>query len=226
MGVPPEQSDLLRWWHDNFQRFNHYPLAVADFGMSNQDRRFASTVSSIISLEDMDCGSVTGWFRKPFAISCSPFSKTIWLDVDVEIRGDLGILFPYCTDSRIGVGEDTFLNSRACKNGLFRKRLPPEAILYDTGLLVVEEDSSILASWREATRQASPGEFDGDNEILSLLLHRNPALVCSIPKALHCMRCEGDRSGTLVMHWTGARGKAAIRERMQESQRERANRIE
>lgn len=212
VGVPPGQSDLFAWWFEHYRRSNVYPLAVADFGMEKPERDIAASIGSVVRLDQMDCGSVTGWFRKPLAIACSPFSQTIWLDVDVEVRGDLGVLFSLCAGSRIGAGEDTFLNARARANGLFRKRLPVEAVLYDSGVLVIEKGSRVLNEWCAMTRRAQPGEFDGDNEILSLFLHRQPGLVRPISKQLHCMRCEGNRPGALVMHWTGQRGKAAIRQ--------------
>src|SRR5580692_7422515 len=37
------------------------------------------------------------WFKKPFALLQSPYKRSIWLDCDCEIRGNIKELFDYCS---------------------------------------------------------------------------------------------------------------------------------
>ena len=203
VGVAPVHEDIIPWWIQNYKAHNNYPLVFADFGLTEKGKKLCKEHGQLIDMGDLD--NVQGWFRKPFAILRAPFKKILWFDVDVEIRGDIGKLFDYACDGKIGAGHDSY------EPASFRRYMKKEAKLWDSGVLAIEHKNLLVETWCERIMVAPEDFYVGDHEVLSLVLWDNNMPLNEIPKNVHRMRTEGDVSGLLTMHWTGPAGKKWIR---------------
>jgi len=205
VGVAPVHEDMIEWWIKNYKRHNNYPVVFADFGISDRCKDICLKHGKVIPVT---ASFVEGWFRKPFAILKAPFKKVIWLDLDVEVRGNLNKFFDYAKDGKIAAGLDSH-NPRA-----FRKHMEKDAELYDSGVLAVEHGNVILEEWCRKIITAPRTYYFGDHEVLSITLYEMGMPIHPLPKTEHRMRIEGDRGGLVTMHWTGPTGKQHIRDRM------------
>lgn len=214
VGCIAKQEDLIPWWVTNYEKYNNYPVAFADFGISAKMREFCAKHGQVI-----DCSTIpaTGWFRKPFAILKAPFGKILWTDLDIELRRSVAPLWGFSDAGKIGVGHDSW-------NPVgFRTHMHKDAKIWDTGVISVTHGSSIVVAW-VATTLAACDIYQGDNEILSILLWQQQELINPIPKTLHFMRGDSlhypkpDHSALISWHWTGPTGKAYIRELMRAPQ--------
>ena len=202
VGCAPMHEDLIEWWVTNYLKYNDYPLAFADFGLSQKGKDLCSKYGKVINMTDVD---VEGWFRKPFAILRAPFKKIIWFDVDVEIKGNLQILFPYANDGKVGAGIDSY--NAPC----FRTHLKGDQILLDSGIIITEYGNPMIKKWAERIAGACKGMYQGDHEVLSEVLYDNGFPFNPLPKHLHRMRLDGCTCDALLFHWTGPHGKEHIR---------------
>lgn len=108
-GADAMQECLLPLWWDRYAENNGHPVAFADFGMSAKMRAWCGERGLVVNVPSLP-GRDTR-HCKPFAILASPFRRTIWLDADCEVRGDLSMTFPYA-DRGIGMTLDP--HSRRC----------------------------------------------------------------------------------------------------------------
>ena len=95
---------MLKWWWNNYKRNNKYPVAFADFGMSDTARAFCDKIGTVV---DITRSVKKNWFKKPFAMLASPFKKVIWIDMDCDVRKDLVTLFNYI-DDKVAVTKDPY----------------------------------------------------------------------------------------------------------------------
>ncbi len=211
VGVTPDQKDLVSYFLKNYFRFCRLPLTVVSFDRALEKIRGPYPVFSVIEFLD---GPVAGWLRKPLAIGRSCCETTIWLDLDIEVRGDIAKYLGLLKNAHIAAGIDH-------KNPLaFRRNLPAEAPLWDSGVVVVRNDSPVLKRWIELVRRTDRYNFRGDHEALSLAIHESrDENIVRIPRHYHLMRLDpgmkmDGSEGLLTIHWTGAEGKRVIRDRM------------
>lgn len=202
IGCAPVQEDLIPWCVETYKKYNDYPLAFADFGISKKAKAYCKEHGQLISMTDVD---VEGWFRKPFAILRAPFRKILWLDVDVELRGDVQVLFALAKQGKIAAGEDSYNAPQ------FRKHLAANQVLWDSGVVATEHGNSVIKKWAEKIGSVSKGVFLGDHEPLSLVVYENGFPMNTIPKHIHRMRLDGFTGPSMLYHWTGPKGKEHIR---------------
>ena len=191
------QEWLLPWWYENFHRHNpDLPVAFFDLGMSETARQWCREHSTLIEL---DRAAVTedAWFYKPAACLLSPFSHTIYMDLDCEVLASLDPLYGLCGDG-FGVTPDRF--------DPYSKRKPP----YSAGLLVFKAHDPLLMAWvTELTSKVYRHDQTALNEVLS------PDKVTLLGEEWNWLRLAGPApEGAKVLHWTGPDGKAIIREKM------------
>lgn len=203
VGCAPMHEDIIPWWIKNYSTFNKLPLVFADFGISKKAKELCGVYGKVIDMTDIP---VDGWFRKPFAILRAPFKKIIWSDLDIEIKGSLRSLFNYVNDGyKLAAGWDSYEPQQ------FRKFMPQDAKLWDSGLLVISHGNPVITLWAGKILSAPKDYYVGDHEVLSLTLAETKQLFYQIPKTVHRMRTEGPVPGLVTFHWTGNRGKKHIR---------------
>jgi hypothetical protein len=220
-----QQEWLLPWWWEKYSRLHTHPVAFVDFGLSKpvkkwceeRGMRIALPVPDIFvaSREEMDPDLVAhmekevgkkfwpcrdAWFKKPLACLLTPFKKSIWIDLDCEIRGSLQPLFEL----------------KECSLGLVKYRHTEMPYpVYNSGLIVFEQGIPVFEKWADLAIEQNH-LFRGDEEILSYLLHTAGG-VFELPAIYNWSRCFEENAEAIVMHWHGANGKFCIYHQMMAS---------
>ncbi len=200
--VCPGQEDLVPWWWAAYTRRNHWPVAFADFGMDSETRRWCEARGRITPHGAPD--GIDSWFRKPFALLQSPFRRTVWCDLDCEVREDIAKAASV-GGTRLAIGRDWSYPVR------LRERLSFGGPYWCGGCLVVTHGDPLVPEWAEAILEKHK-DFRSDQEILSALLsEKPPGAVAEIPLEILRSRQEGEADGVVIVHWSGPGGKGAIR---------------
>lgn len=213
VGLDSAQEWLLPWWWSNYAKYNDLPVHFADFGMSQEVRRWCESRGTLSEPIALDC---YGYFKKPLALLQSPFRQGVWLDTDCEVRGALGPLFEFCAEGGIGMAPDRGTPQRC------REAMPRDAPIYNSGVLAFNHGDPAVPQWASMTlalRSDRPGDArygqPGDQETLALTLRRYAeGRIREIPKEILRLRLSDGDGPCLVMHWTGPVGKQHIRDAM------------
>ena len=191
---------MLPWFIDNFTKNNDCPLMIFDFGMSPEVAVFCDAVK--VSGQDV------GWFKKPKAmIEATKHSKYIcWLDTDCHVQANIEDIFDYVEPNKIAMVEDVPWSKRRGEKW------------HNSGVVAFNDRPNILDEW--ATAVATNPQV-GDQEVLhSLVKHgmRRMIHITDLPRKYNTLRLDIDDgtapADTVVMHWTGHKGKDIIRKMM------------
>lgn len=202
-GCDTNNEWLLPWFIENYYRHNSTPLVFGDFGVSETTRAWIDRESPFADVIPVASEGVSGWFLKPRAMMECPFDEICWLDNDCEVLGDLSGVFEHVQPDRLAMVQDIpWTRSRGQK-------------WHNTGVVAFCGRPPILQEWMEVTEDTSAR---GDQEVLHELLQdpaRRTALVTDLPNRFNFLRLQlplgQELPDKLVMHWTGADGKARIR---------------
>ena len=190
-GADANQEWLLPWWYENVRKHNECPVAFADFGLSPELRAWCSERGLVLEVPEVP--GLT-WHKKPFAILASPFKRTVWLDADCEVRGELGVVFPYA-DKGIGLTLDP--HSKTCRQ--------PGALA--TGVVACAHGEPGIEEW---CKEILLRPYRGDQEAFDAIRDRLSARVTVMPRGFQWLRLDEENEDVLVMHWTGGIGKRQI----------------
>ncbi len=209
VGCDCSQEWLLDWWWSHYARYNSYPVAFFDFGLSENGLRWCSEKGAVIPLppspplkpvspenkllwEERAGSGIwpfrAAWFKKPLAFLRSPFPLSLWIDLDCEIRGSLEPLF-----NTLALGADIALVPE-------RHQRPSEETAYNSGVAAFRQNSAILQKWSELCLNANE-QFMGDQNALSraISLHR-PSLTL-LPDLYNWTMDRGFREDALILHY-------------------------
>ena len=196
---------MLPWFVENFKKHNDTHLSIVDFGMTEEAQKWCET--NVDSLGDMRVETPHAWFLKPFAMANSPFKKTIWLEMDFEILGDVSPIFSKMVPDKLSMVVDRPWSKRF------------NTTMYNSGVVAFEGRPKILELWCERIK-SKPGR--GDQETLHEMLDplQQMMYINEIENKWNVLRLqhiEGPKvNDTVVNHWTGMKGKEYIRSLMNE----------
>ncbi len=217
------QAWLLEWWWKNYSRFNRLPVTFVDLGLSSKTKRWCEERGECIPLTSYplkiaEKGQIdeallkewnffygqTDWnkrpffFQKPLSFLLSPYQKTLWLDIDCEVRSDLSEVFAYIGDSGICLSEDLTLSATQRKS------------IYNSGVIGFSHGHPLILEWaRRAFDQNA--YFHSDQELLSHLICSGNEPFSLLPSIYQWSHYHGDNALARVVHWHGIKGKTAIR---------------
>lgn len=232
-----EIEDLLPWWWLNYSSYNSFPVIFVDFGMSLKANKWCREKGYLISLKELSkcylCSEekidpellskwkVTNindfqerhfWFKKPLAMLNTFFQKTLWMDLDCEVRGPLDSLFAIKLNDKNEIGmvaEPEIVQ----KDRVFRGMQTENEVLYNSGLVLFSHGSLTIQRWIKSSLDSARG-FLGDQELISHLIYKYKLRVLKIPETYNWVRLQGENSEALVLHYTGPLGKILIREKI------------
>ncbi len=231
VGCDQSQEWLLPWWWRHFYLFNsHIEVAFADFGMSEMALMWCEERGSIISIPSItiaekeaidpqlaeiweegwkkngskgDLWSVRKiWFKKAYAMSQSPFERTVWIDLDCEIKGSLSPLlhFPLISSCAL-LPTGSYLQTQT--SDYFPH--------YNTGVLIYEGIPPLIEAWISAIEEGSH-YVRGEEELLSYLIHHLEVSISHIPEVFNWnVTLKGNNPLSLINHYMGEEGKIKIK---------------
>lgn len=236
-GCTRNQEWLLPWWWMNFQLHNsEYPITFFDLGdMTAQGKEWCKKRGRFESLSTKSIESfiqprtnvsnkkVTSWeghknlnvwearlawFKKPFACLSTPFDKTLWIDLDCQVRNSLAPLFGLCDSfSQMSLVKepDNVINEHYKNGDLLEGEKE-----YNSGVIAFKHGASLIQRWAKKILEDNH-ILRGDQEVITRLLFTENIKIFEIPKN-YVQRaefypqlqkiCAVDPSN-IVLHWCG-----------------------
>ena len=200
VGCNTEQEWLLPWWYENYRKHNERPVAFADFGMSAQARAWCEERGEFVRWPHAVIANP--YYGKVLAMLSSPFGKTLWMDLDIEVRGTLDEWFADADAERVRVGTDPQSPWRYNANPI------------NSGLLLVPHGVTAIQEWMELLFKTGQSE---DQSILNRIWAEHPEHFCLMPPWCNWLRLMGaPPENAVAVHWTGPPGKSEIKRQMKE----------
>lgn len=234
VGADSKQEWLLPWWWNNCRKYNNHEVVFVDFGMSSSAKEWCAARGEVIPLsfpegvaaakESIPQASITlwerlysanrlwssrsAWFKKPAALLLTPFQRTLWTDLDCEIKQPLDSLFKNCRDYEIGLVREPPYPPE--KQSDLDKVLPAGTQVYNTGVILYPHGSNIVQKWAEAIFTQTSA-FPGNQFLLAYLLRENKSSICELPAIYNWRMRFGPNPEAAIIHWVSDGGKEHIR---------------
>ncbi len=210
------QEWLLPWWWDHYSKHNSYPVAFADFGMSETALAWCRERGQTIELPTHDdplrplssenkelWGTLFGegiwsfrepWIKKPLAFLHTPFPLSCWIDLDCEVRGNLAPLFSLGMETEIAIARDIAED---------RSWNLPEETAYNSGVVVFHQNSKIIRHWAEMAANRNH-QFLGDQEVLSRVIYLHQPSLVELPQIYNWHKLHGANPEALILHYAAS----------------------
>ena len=191
---------MLEWFFKNYQKHVKSRLVFANFGLLEDGLK---TVRKYVdAVMDLTKTSEQGWFKKPLSMLKCPAKKTVWIDLDCEIREDISDLFQKLVVNKLSMVEDKPWTKRR------------QELWHNSGIVGFIDKPVILYKWVEAVKD---NPQVGDQEVLHSILNPITKIgnINDLPNEYNVMRLQTELdnyNGPIkVMHWTGPKGKEKIK---------------
>jgi hypothetical protein len=224
VGADISQEWLLPWWWKNYRKHNSNPVAFVDFGMSFEKKDWCRERGELIPLRifddfvteradvepeaiqywEGDLGKAfwsfrSAWFKKPLACLQSPFRRSIWIDLDCEIRGSLLKLFDYAdTPQGLGMVRDF---------GSILSDL--NYTIYNSGVISFRRNHPLISDWARNCMERNC-DFKGDQEVFSYLIAEKKIDISQVDQRYNWSRLQEETGEEIILHWHGIHGKNVI----------------
>lgn len=153
------------------------------------------------------------WFTKPFAMLQTPYRRTVWLDVDCQVNGDISSLFSFAeneTGVAMGLEAEHKLQAKI-EDGV----LKPGGKLFNSGVIAYLRGADLIQKWAQAVIE-NEGDFLGDQDILSHLIDQDNLPVPVFSRQYNWLMNEwGVNPEAKVLHWAG-KAKTYLAKKMQD----------
>jgi Lipopolysaccharide biosynthesis proteins, LPS:glycosyltransferases len=229
VGCDRHHQWLLPWWWEHYSKHNSYPVLFADFGMTEGALAWCHTQGQVLSLpqtpwddapvtshhkalwEDLYGDTVwssrPSWFKKPLALTQSPFSQTLWLDLDCQVLGPLDPLFNALS---LGfelalVREPAYVQNIERQQGL----LLDGEVSYNSGVFAFTKETPILELWKQKALTESH-LFIGDQNILSRVIFEKKTAVFELSDTYNWKDSYGPNPEAVIHHFLGQAGKQKL----------------
>ncbi|WP_194848520.1 hypothetical protein [Candidatus Neptunochlamydia vexilliferae] len=213
------QEWMLKWWWENYSKENAFPVTFFDLGMSKSARlwcgskgdvipfafpdgwikpREAITSDEIEEWEKKYQGDLwegrTQWFCKPYVLLRSPYVRTVWMDLDCEVRSSIAELFDYCNEG----------------DGFSILKLSLENLdLFSAGVVVSKRLSPVTKKWAENIYHENHKHF-GDENVLIETLNKEKFKITPYPLIYNWPTIIPQSCKTVIRHHIGGYGKTKI----------------
>lgn len=229
IGCDENQEWMLPWWWKNYSLHNTLPVAFVDFGLSEEGVAWCAGRGKVLSLPDYLpelkarqelCGervmqwekaygdgfwrSRPCWFKKPHALLQTPFAKTLWLDLDCEVRGDVSGLFAM----EVGIGlvpEPSFAHDFLRGHGL----IETNEVCYNSGVILYRHGADAVVAWAKDSF-CRADDFWSDQHLLSRQIFERDIEVRQLSDIYNWRMACGKNEEAIIVHWVGDVGKECI----------------
>lgn len=225
VGADISQEWLLPWWWKNYRKYNSNPVAFVDFGLSFEKKEWCRERGELIPLRifddfvtdreavapkqvqywEGDLGKAfwsfrSAWFKKPLACLQSPFQRSVWIDLDCEIRGSIHKLFEYA-DAQPGLGMVRDYGS------LLSDLDYP---IYNSGVIPFQRNLALMTHWAQNCIEQNSA-FKGDQEVFSYMIAQDKISISEIHPIYNWSRLREESGEEIILHWHGVHGKNVIK---------------
>ncbi|WP_316355694.1 hypothetical protein [Candidatus Neptunichlamydia sp. REUL1] len=224
-GCDERQEYLLKWWWTNYSKHNTYPVTFCDFGMSPSAQNWCKSKGTLISQHSIPMSNLSEgiesapwrdtlfpllwsnrdvWFRKAFVQQKSPYTNSIWIDLDCEVKKDVGSLFEMI---QIGDGFAISHTSEEETAPLHERKLLKEGTKgVQTGVFAYTNTSPIIPAWTKWCQDLYQIDF-AEETCLSHLLHEKPYDIIYFSRNYNWTTPEIPNPHALILHHASATRK-------------------
>lgn len=227
VGCNASQEWLLSWWYMNYRMHNEFPITFVDFGdmsetakewclrrgqlksLSIQIENFVASLDNVPLeqaitwqwREDYDIEQARfAWFKKPFACLQSPFKRTIWMDLDCQVRKSITPIYDYCeNDCGFAIAKEH--PSQQEKHEL-DEIIKKGEVEYNSGVFVFKHGIPLIQEWAEMCL-AQNSYLRGDQETLSLLIFNKKLHISTLPFEYNTRYHIQEENDPTIIHWLG-----------------------
>jgi hypothetical protein len=236
VGSNRAQEWLLPWWWLHYHLYNSYPVSFVNFGdMSKKALDWCKERGEVFSIPHSDefivkKGKVDvskadlwekihpdlwnvrlGWFKKPFALALTPYKKTIWIDLDCQIQGNLAPLFDLdLMECKLTLAPEADWSQELNR---LRQMIKPPQLVLNSGVIVYEKESPILQQWIEEV-QKNNAEHYGDQQALIKCIYESHLSFRPMNRLFNWTVDLGLNPEALILHWWGIK-KEEIQKQIQ-----------
>lgn len=220
-GCDRHQEWMLPWWWNHYSKHNSYPVAFFDFGMSPEAKKWCEERGACFELPAQAAslpvsekrqkkweerfGHIS-WkmreklFCKPFAFLATPFEKSLWIDLDCQVRGCVEPIFRTLKQGvQIGLKRESERTQRLDRKGQFTRK---GEVNYNSGVVPFRKGAEILTLWTEEVMKHSH-RFVTDQHALSRVLFRTAHPVAELPPVFNWTPVSGENKKALIYHFHG-----------------------
>jgi hypothetical protein len=199
-GCDENQVWMLKWFVENYKKYNSTPLIFSNFGVSDESLEWCK--DNFHAIIDMSKTREEGWFKKPKSMLACPSKQTVWVDVDCEIIDNIEGVFNKLVSDKLCMVEDKPWTRRRQEKW------------YNSGVVGFIDKPMILHQW---CKMVQDQPTVGDQETLHMMLNPITQLtyIQDLPNEYNVLRIQVDvdnyRGKKKIIHWTGKKGKDKIR---------------
>ena len=237
-GCSSGQEWLLPWWWMHYQMHNsEYPVTFIDFGdMSELAKAWCRKRGHLASLPAKEIESFVAtreailpsqvanwekhknlniwsarmaWFKKPFACLASPYKKTLWIDLDCQVRNSLAPLFIFAYppfEIALAKEPDEIIKIHKDSGDLLEGEIE-----YNTGVIGFEHGSPLVQNWSKYCLENNHF-LRGDQEVITRLLFTEGISIAKFPDAYIQRGSFSIETKTfipvdprnIILHWCGS----------------------
>ena len=227
IGCDSRQEWLLKWWWENYSKHNYFPVTFIDFGMSKSAHIWCKKKGTVISLSVEDLSSCIAqqswaktttpyafskrniWFAKILALLKTPYKKTLWLDLDCQVKNSLHSLFAYC-EKEEDVALCLELKERAQAEQNF-SLIPLHAKSYNSGVIVFNHQSPLITRWAQKAL-SNHAQFFADQQLLDTIIHQENYKVIELPSIYNQIHPKPDHKDVIIYHHASFSGQLGLLE--------------
>lgn len=232
------QEWTLPWWWHHYKRCNNLPVTFVDLGLSPIALSWCEKKGKVLSLKNeinfvapkekipsylvADWEQIYGkqiwdfrpkWFLKPLALSLTPYTKTLYLDTDCEVRCKISPLFNYLNNNEAQIAIARCTPSPHSKTRKAVKNiLKSQEVHYNSGVILYSKKSEIIQKYYEKAFLDNH-LFPGDQELLGHLLFHEKKLYRELPQKFNYQRVDPNLKAfqnASIRHWAGRYEKMLI----------------
>lgn len=226
VGCQRNQEWLLPWWWMHFRLYNNCPVTFINFGdMSPRAVRWCSDRGELFDIEippniiaskdkidpetaklwesmNQDLWIVRpAWYKKSYALIKTPYERTVWMDLDCQVRGSITPLFETCeNDAGIAMAKEADWQQAL---NLQRKMILPGQYVFNAGVICFRRGAPVLS---ELVKQIPLKNhlFFGDQHLLIHILYAMKLPFATLSPLYNWTVDNGANIDAVILHWVGA----------------------
>ena len=222
-----QQEWLLPWWWGHYSRCNNYPVAIVDLGMTEEAKAWCQEHGTLLALPRTRClkkeetpsekalqwekcfgttfwPSRSSWFIKPLAMMQTSYHKTLWLDLDTEVRASLEPLFQ--EEHELAMAQEPeFSKNHEISHGLIHENEK----LFNAGVVLYKAKSAAMALWAQEALKNAP-YFWSDQHVAARLHYQNRLTIQELSPLYNWRFTQGENPEAIIVHYVGNMGKEYI----------------
>ncbi len=211
---------LILWWYNTLRKYSSKPIAFVNFGGISKNvknwckshgyyydnekyvlnfKKIKVPIKYKKKWSDLIKGDVTDirpfWFTKPIALMHTPFEKTLYLDIDCEVKDSIDEIFTYLNGNEMALCEDLSEFSNINKN--------KKEKVFNSGVIIYKSKSKIIEKWAELSLDFSH-DFLGDQDLLSHIIYKYKYKPKILPIYWNWHAVLKENEKTKISHWSGS----------------------